>query len=334
MKNQNIIDDRASLAKIAYFYGFIYDFHGENAKIVCPFHKDINPSLMLNFTDNRWFCFGCNLSGDAFEFVKLIEEKYNGLNDLQAYIKYLKILKSDEVQKLRIHKFNKSENEIKIIKDKEYEEAYYLFKGLKTVDWNSYDLNDEEQKCLNYMKDRGFNEKALNLCNAKASYEENYPIVFPMMDNGLFAGWVKRTMSKEVEKKRKYLYNKGFKRATTLVGNYGKKSYVCVVEGYMDWLKLRQFGIDNCVAILGWKMSIQQINKLKNVGIDTIFSFLDNDECGIKGTNYLKDFFNVIRIRFPKDIKDIGEMDIKMFYKFLEQKKKKFLKQTKEKRRF
>lgn len=37
-------------------------------------------------------------------------------------------------------------------------------------------------------------------------------------------------------------------------------------------------------------------------------SALDNDKSGIKGTEYLKNFFNVIRFPFPKGTKDPGEM--------------------------
>ena len=47
-----------------------------------------------------------------------------------------------------------------------------------------------------------------------------------MIDNGKFKGWVCRTTDKDIEKKRKYLYNKGFRRAETLVGSYGLKPYV------------------------------------------------------------------------------------------------------------
>ena len=44
--------------------------------------------------DGTWFCFGCGESGDAQKFVKKLEQKLNGLNDLQAYQKYLKIHRS------------------------------------------------------------------------------------------------------------------------------------------------------------------------------------------------------------------------------------------------
>ena len=143
-----------------------------------------------------------------------------------------------------------------------------------------------------------------------------------MTDNSKFRGWVCRTDKPEVESFRKYLYNKGFSRATTVVGAYGNgqkfsskfaSKYVIIVEGYMDRLKLVQFGIENAVAILGWKMSEGQLKKLKDAGIEVVVSALDNDDCGRKGTEFLREHFNVIRFKYLKGIKDPGDMELPEF---------------------
>ena len=83
----------------------------------------------------------------------------------------------------------------------------------------------------------------------------------------------------------------------------------------MDRLKFVQFGEDNVVAILGWKMSSDQIRKLKEKGVKTIISALDNDPCGRKGTAFLREHFNVVRFRYLKGIKDPGEMSEELFDK-------------------
>ena len=299
------------LYKVLWYYNLIYDF-SNNQKIVCPFHEDINPSLVLNFEENKWFCFGCNRSGDAKDFVKEFEKKYNNLNDLKAYLKYLRILKSKKCSDLKLNlirnkKAKKQDEDL-------YNEAYDFYYGLKTLDWAK--VNDKEIRAARkYMLNRGFTIKVLNQIKAKYTYQNSYKIVFPMFDNGEFKGWVCRTTDPEIEKRRKYLYNTGFSRATTLVGDYGSKDYVIVVEGYMDRLKLVQFGINNVVAILGWKMSAEQIKKLKSKGIKTIISALDNDECGRKGTKFLKQHFKVVRWQFLKGVKDTGEMNKDMFKK-------------------
>jgi DNA primase len=302
------------LAKVLWYYNLIPDVSALTQKIVCPFHEDINPSMIVNFEDGSWFCFGCNSSGDAIKFVKLMEAQYNKLNDLQAYKKYLQILKSKKCSGIKLDRA--------LVKQKPhqkdlYNEAYDYYHGLKKVNWEDSGTfgDNEESEAKTYMMDRGFSPDTLNKCKAKVTYNRSYGIIFPMLDNGKFKGWVCRTMLKAVEAKRKYLYNKGFSRANTLVGNYGKHNYVIVVEGYMDRLKFVQFGEDNVVAILGWKMSQQQIQKLKAAGIKNVISALDNDTCGKQGAEFLKQHFNVTRFAYLKGVKDPGDMTQELFNK-------------------
>lgn len=299
------------LAKVLWYYNLLPSTFSSSQKIVCPFHNDVNPSMIVNLKEGNWFCFGCGLSGDARTFVKILEKKHNKINDLQAYKKFLKILKSDKCSHINIKRVLTKN---KPISRDLYNEAYDYYHGLKKIDWeNSSDEDIESAK--SYMIKRGFSPKALNLCKAKITYNKSYEIIFPMFDNKKFKGWVCRTTNKEIESKRKYLYNEGFSRATTLVGDYGKKDYVFVVEGYMDRLKFLQFNETNVVAILGWKMSQQQIQKLKENGVTKIISALDNDTHGRKGTKYLEQHFKVIRFKYLKGIKDPGDMTKELFNK-------------------
>lgn len=308
-------NNATELAKVLWYYNLIPDTRCLSQKIVCPFHGDVNPSLLVNLKEGNWYCFGCNEAGDAKKFVRLMEAKYNGLNDLQAYKKFLEILKSDKCSGIHI-------NPQETIGDQKpkrqlYNEAYDYYHGLRTVDWLSDD-EDEVIAARDYMSKRGFDAKTLNKCKAKVTYNAFYGLIFPMLDNGKFRGWVCRTMRKDIEQRRKYLYNEGFSRATTVCGQYGTEEYVIVVEGYMDRLKFVQNGVDNVVAILGWKMSKQQHDKLRAAGVTKIISALDNDECGRKGTRYLKSVFgeaNVTRFQYLKGIKDPGDMTPETFQK-------------------
>ena len=310
--NKNAGDN---LAKVLWFYNLLPESSSSTQKIVCPFHEDANPSLLVNFEDGSWYCFGCGKSGDAEKFVRYMEPK---VNDLYALRKFNEILKSKKCSDFSLDVHSKKRKRPKKML---YEIAWDYYHGLSKVDWRDAQ-GEEALKAKEYMKKRGFTSVSLNHCEAKVTYNQSYGIIFPMMDNKKFKGWVCRTMDKEIEKKRKYLYNEGFSRATTLVGDYGSKPYVFVVEGYMDRLKFVQFGYTNVVAILGWKMSDEQIKKLKSAGITTVVSALDNDEYGKRGTKYLRNFFKVIRLSFLKGVKDPGEMNRenykKMFKKTME----------------
>lgn len=300
------------LAKVLIYYGLLNDTNEK--KIVCPFHEDINPSMQIDLDKGLYFCYGCQKSGDAFNLVKEVEKK-NGLSDLESLVKYNKILKSKKVEKIKLNRKVKEKENGENAKD-DYVIAYMYYHGLSKVDWTK-SKDEDILKVKKYMQKRGFNAKTLELCKAKITYNNNYPIVFPIIDNGKFKGWVCRTTNKNIEAKRKYLYNKGFRRAKTLAGNYKNAEILYIVEGYMDMLKLKQFGIKNVVAILGWKMSDCQIKKIKEANPKIIIAATDNDECGKKGAKYIKQVFGdkVYRFKFLKGIKDPGEMSYELFTK-------------------
>ena len=306
-----------ALAKVLSHYKLLPDAYALKQKICCPFHaNDVNPSLLVNLENGSWFCFGCQRTGDAQRFVQMMEQKYNGMGDLKALQQYYKILKSNKYSNIKIDvaQIRKAQKPQKQL----YNEAYDYYHGLRTVDWETDD-DSEVVAAREYMEQRGFSSSVLNTTKAKVTYNSAYGIIFPMMDNRKFKGWVCRTMRKDIEAKRKYLYNEGFSRATTLVGNYGKEKYIIVVEGYMDRLKFVEHDLDeNVVAILGWKMSKQQEDKLKQSGVQFIISALDNDEAGQIGTRYLKTVFgvtNVVEWQYLKGVKDPGEMSKQQFTK-------------------
>lgn len=316
------------LAKVLIYYGLI-NSPSENQKIICPFHDDVNPSMVINYDDGSYYCFGCNSSGDALKFVIEMEKKL-GLNELKACIKFNKIINDKKLQSVKFKRKLKTKEEVSEEKEQYLNEAKDYYYGLKTIDWkNDKDLFSEVDEVGEYMVKRGFTKKTLTKIKAKVTFNKSYPIIFPLNDNGKFKGWVCRTNIKSVEQKRKYLYNKGFKRVETLVGYYDKNHPVILVEGFMDMLKFRQFGYRHVVAILGWKLSDIQINKLKKAGCKHIISALDNDKYGRKGTKYAREFFKVTRWQYLKGIKDPGEMNKRNWTRMFEKTKKKYMEDKK-----
>jgi len=175
MAKKNNNEDGTRLAKVLWYYNLLPNVNHYKHKIMCPFHGDVNPSLLVNLEEGRWFCFGCNESGDAIAFVKLMEKKYHKLNDLQAYRKYCEILKSKKCSDIEIDQARIA-REVKPQKQM-YDEAYDYYHGLRTVDW----LDDEEPEVLfakEYMSKRGFSPKTLNKCKAKVTYNNSYGLYF------------------------------------------------------------------------------------------------------------------------------------------------------------
>lgn len=294
------------LAKVMYYYGVLDNVSSRVSKIVCPFHGDVNPSLNIDFSKGHWYCFGCGRGGEALDFVVEAERYFDpNLNSLQTLMIYNDILSGTPTRNRFTFKV-KSRAERKVESRELYDISYDYYHGLSKVDWNSTEI-PEAVRVREYMRNRGFSPDTLSTVGAKITYRDPYQLVFPIMDNGKFKGWVCRTDDPEVAKYRKYLYNKGFRRANTVVGSYDNSSPLFIVEGYMDRLKLLQLGLTNVVAIFGWKISDRQIAKIKSAGIRHVISALDNDECGRKGTDYLRKHFDVTRFRYLRKYKDPGD---------------------------
>ena len=284
-------------------------------KIICPFHGDKNPSLQINKQTGFFYCYGCGLSGGAFELVKNYEPSLSPIEIYKKLHSFVKEGKGD-IGGRDVYTYTNLPYTHSFVDSKvKYREGIKLAKdfyfNLPETNW--YKLPEEVIPILRYMKHRGFTTSTLKKFGAKFTYNKNYPIVFPMYDNGIFRGYVMRTDDPTVEDQRKYMYNKEFRRRITLPGDY-KNSTVILVEGFLDMLKAKQYGIKYVAAVLGWKLTSEQFEKLKRCGVKTIICALDNDECGRKGYKYLKricsvNHISVKRIRYPKTMKDMGDLN-------------------------
>lgn len=294
--------DGNDLKRVLYYYNVDID-----EKIVCPFHDDNRPSCHLNLEEGLFHCFACEASGDALGFVKLANPKISELNQL---ILYHAILNSKKVKGIKLSKVrnSKSKKQKEIDRENDMEIAHDYYYGLKTIDWKQI-----KDKHKSYIRRRGFSNNALNKCGAKLTItDDNYPLIFPIYDMDKFKGYVCRTTNKRVENNRKYLYNKGFSRNDTIGGIYDNK-VVVLTEGFLDKIKMQQFGLKYVAAIFGWKITSKQVEKLKVAGVETIISALDTDGPGEEGTDYLHNFFDVVRFEFPEGTKDPGDLNKKQF---------------------
>lgn len=303
MQNEKFLSRDAFIAVLKY-YGIFED--QELYKIVCPFHGDLNPSMQINLSKSFFYCYGCGIHGSTFELVNAFEPT---LNTFEVYRKVVEIVKGNTASK------NIAASAEPSFKSKaSYREGIGLardfYYNLPNTNW--FKVDEDAFGIKMYMNKRGFKTSTLNKVQAKATYNKLYPIVFPMFDNGVFRGYVMRTDDPNVEGERKYMYNKGFKRRITLPGDY-KYHTVVLVEGFLDMLKAKQIGIKYVVAVLGWKLTGEQLEKLKKAGVKTIICALDNDDAGNKGYKYLKRVCSINklklhRLRYPKSMKDMGDV--------------------------
>ena len=70
MKNNDVIQaikSRLSLADMARRY---VELRPAGSRLVapCPFHQETKPSFSINEEQGTFYCFGCQASGDIFDF--------------------------------------------------------------------------------------------------------------------------------------------------------------------------------------------------------------------------------------------------------------------------
>ena len=326
-------------------------------KVICPFHNDKNASMQISIPKAFYYCYGCGAKGSSLELFKAFYEQTNNtkITELQAALKLTKLLKvlyKQDGKSYPLHTYDSSysytsniystfnntnasvatdtfpnflsvKNFNKISYKEGIQTAKEYYENLPTPNWYKTSLvpsvTEESIMCKRYMHKRGFSATLLKQVGAKPSLNKYYPIIFPLLENGIFRGYVMRTFDKQIEQERKYMYNRGFKRERVLVGTYGKRhtgfDTVLLVEGFLDSLKARAIGIPFVVAILGWKISATHLEKLKRAGIKQIVCGFDNDASGRKGYEYLKlvqkqqKWFKLYRIRYPKSMKGAKSME-------------------------
>ncbi|MDE5617824.1 MAG: DNA primase, partial [Ureaplasma sp.] len=120
---------------------------GNNYLAICPFHGDTKPSLTINPQKNIFKCFACSTGGDAIKFVML----YKNLNYQQAL---LEIAEQFNLDKNLITRY-KNDNSFANQRIYDLNSNYLEF-------CQSFLNNKENQNALNYLKNRGIDEKIIN----------------------------------------------------------------------------------------------------------------------------------------------------------------------------
>jgi len=115
--------------------GFAPKQRGKSFWLSCPFHSDRTPSFKIDTDKQKFYCFGCGVSGDSISFV----QKLHGLNfkDALQYLHLQEPLKinSDQQKKRTLVKdFRKREKSLKNELTDFVRELYLITRDLKTME--------------------------------------------------------------------------------------------------------------------------------------------------------------------------------------------------------
>jgi len=96
------LNERINFVQILKYFDIEFAELSDRFRIICPFHDDHHPSLII-YTDHKkhdydtFWCPVCNLTGDPFEFIRLMRKQKLGLKlsdkiDFQESFELLKKL--------------------------------------------------------------------------------------------------------------------------------------------------------------------------------------------------------------------------------------------------
>jgi len=286
---------------------------GKNYIGLCPFHSEKEPSFTVNRERQMFHCFGCKKGGDIFAFwmayhhcsfpeaLRDLAERYNvplpQHRPMTAEEKRKKeltdaILRANEAALRYFH--DTLLNDAGAREAREYLEARGIQKEI-IRDFKLGFAPDRWEGLVSFLRREkvgpGVAESAgLIILKSKGRYYDRIRkrIIFPIFDlKGRAVGFGGRVLDDSHPKYLNTPETLVFRKGSVLYGlqasyaHMRKTRRALIVEGYMDFLAMWNFGITNSAATLGTALTPVQVRRLKGYA-DEIVVIFDSDEAGRK----------------------------------------------------
>ena len=289
---------------------------GRNFVGLCPFHSEKAPSFTVSSEKQMFYCFGCGEGGNAFRFlmkneglsfpeaVKRLARRYG----IEIPTERLSATKKQQLsERERLLSINRAAMEFfcnNLLKESfgKKAQAYLNRRGFSleiTQQFNLGYIPGGWDRLFNYFSSRriplALVEKAGLIIPRRSGsgYYDRFRerIIFPIFDLGLqVIGFGGRVMDESLPKYLNSPESPVYSKSRSLYGLHrGKQKCretetVYIVEGYLDLIKLHQFGIENSVATLGTSLTEDHIRLLKGFAGRAILVF-DSDDAGLKAAH-------------------------------------------------
>ena len=289
---------------------------GKSYKGLCPFHDEKTPSFNVSSDQQLYYCFGCGVGGNIFNFIMEVEgltfteaieflaERANIELPKQKNSQARKRKVSQRKKLLQIHKLATQFYNYLLLESNLGQEAYdyLLSRGFDEQTIEKFQLGfapNRWQGLYKFLSDKGYSDQILAKSglilprkNSDGYYDRfRNRVMFTIFDHRHQAiGFGGRVLSDDDQPK--YLNSPEtqlFDKSKNLYGlNWAKKSMrktgeAIITEGYTDVITAAQYGINNVVASLGTSLTTQQA-KILNRYVDQVYIAYDSDAAGDKAT--------------------------------------------------
>ena len=303
LSKENIVDEIKSRCDIVEVIGRVVSLKktGSNIKGLCPFHNEKTPSFVVSDTRQRYFCFGCNASGDVLEFVqKYYNLDFKGAMEKLASDYNIDISSADygASNKEELYEINKIAAKFFFNSFWEAENpanTYMQKRGITPDILRKFGIgyaDGEWQSLLEHFNDLGIDTKLLiSLGLVTESSKGHFDrfrdrVMFPIINtNGKVIGFGGRELSGGEPKYLNSAESSIFLKKNNLFGlnltrqEISKENRAILVEGYMDVISLYQHGVRNASASLGTALTSNQAKLLKRYAPAVTIAY-DADQAG------------------------------------------------------
>ena len=307
MLSQSYLDTLLSRIDLVEYIGQFVSLNraGSKYKGLCPFHEEKSPSFVVAPT--HYHCYGCNVHGNAFEFVMARE----GL-DFMSAVKQLADRAGMAVPSPRESSEKHEQADMREVLDwasAEFHRLLYHSPSAQAA-WTELGRRDIESDTILRFR-LGFAPDAWRTLSdsdrfhpfklAKAglavkpergAYYDLFRnrLIFPILDSrGRVIGFGGRRLSDDGAKYINSPETPLYRKSEELFGihqalpSIRKTNEVIVAEGYFDVLTPAQNGVENVVAPCGTALTIEQVRRLLVLADNLVMCF-DGDAAGAKAT--------------------------------------------------
>lgn len=287
----------------------------------CPFHNEKTPSFSVDSETQLYYCFGCHKGGTALNFIMEMERM-----EFPEAVKYLAERAHMQIPETGASQAGRgginSEERERIYEanvtaaryfhsllwtDEGAEALSYLYKrGLNDSDIRRFGLGASPRgwdALIAHLGKQGFEPALLKQAGLAVERDGRYydmfrgRVIFPIINaRGKVLGFGGRAMGDAQPKylntpdtpvfnKRQGLYSMNFVRNERDVG------HLVLVEGYMDTVSLRKYGVRGVVATLGTALTPEQARLIKRYAPEVWISY-DGDAAGQKAALRALDIFD------------------------------------------
>ena len=279
---------------------------GRNYQALCPFHQEKTPSFTVSPEKQFFHCFGCNASGDIFQFVMKMENlTFPEALEMLAKEAGVEIPPSPGYDrgKDRLYALHETAARLfhKHLLSPEGARAreMALARGIGPQAWERFQLGyapEDWDTLRREMQDKGFSADEMLAVGLLGKREKGEPYVrfrhrlmIPIWDTkGRVVAFGGRALAPDQEPK--YLNSPehtAFKKGEILYPYHlARKAardmgYILLVEGYMDAITCHLRGFPNALAAMGTALTPSQAKKLVRLSREVVLAY-DGDEAGKK----------------------------------------------------